>query len=209
MIQYYPDKPVDRSPDDIQEWDRRGCFICQQKIDGWRAIVTFGKEIQVLSRHNKVLPIEPEILEELEQLSKILPEKTVLDGEWLSRRACSKVKKLQPKLYIFDMMRYEGTRLKTMMYERRLDLVRHFQREVWKRLARPSERILLPKQAEKGKFAEFYEAQKKTGHSEGIVVKHKESILIADRKESKKNPLWFKVRYRGGCDGEMDMSHLL
>ena len=205
MLQYYPDKPVDRSAEDIQEWDRRGCFICQQKIDGWRALAVLNKCVQVVSRHNKDLTrcIQPEILDGLEQLRKLLPEKTILDCEWLSRRSCSKTQKLIPKLYVFDMMRYEGVWLKPMLYRRRLDLVKRSLSKL------NHNRILLPDQAGPGKFVEFYEAQKKIGHSEGVVVKHEDSTLIADRKTSKKNPLWFKVRYRGGSDGEVDLEHLL
>ena len=37
---------------------------------------------------------------------------------------------------------------------------------------------------------------------EGIVLKHKKSRLVLDRKESKKNNGWYKVKWRDGADGQ-------
>ena len=202
-IRFYPDKPHECSPDDIPRWDT-GDYVCQQKIDGWRVLIFLDDTPRIITRHNKDITteVDPALLAQVEALKESFPAKSIIDAEWLSRRACSNQRGIEQRLYVFDIMRLGKKWMKLENYQNRLDALI----EGLERLE--LDRIMLPDHAPEGSFSEFYEQQKKIPISEGIVVKHKASTIVGDRKGSKKNPRWFKVRYRGGNDGEMDMSHL-
>jgi ATP-dependent DNA ligase len=223
-LRFYPDKPWTRDPDDLEIWDKKGCYICQQKVDGWRALTLLDDDgFEIISRHNKPFTweVESQIRDEIERLYDVFPTKTIIDGEWLSRRSCSKEYNLDPHLYVFDLMRLGGKWLKSMPYEERLEKLRQLLEE-FNRFPPPEpmdafeggcigpslQHIHLPPQATPSNFRSFYEDQKKIVFSEGVVVKHKQSKIVGDRRASKKNPQWYRVKYRAGSDGQMDMSHL-
>jgi len=205
----YPDKPYEREPSNLAKWDRSNNYICQQKVDGWRMVIIVGSDdVDFVSRHNKLFTeeIQSTLREQAKQLCVLFPAGSQLDAEWLARRSCSvsnKIKgKVPSKLILFDILRLGKKWLRTKTYAERWTLLQ-------KRLVKlDAVDILLSAAAEPGKFVEFYDEQKQIAHSEGVVVKHKRSKMIADRKECKKNPQWFKVKYRGGSDGEMSMNHL-
>jgi len=203
MLKHYPDKPFDRLPDDIASWDD-GEHVCQKKCDGWRfeVIKTLDGDIHYYSRHDKSLTddIEYHLKQEMKATTEMMPNGSQLDGEWMSRRACSKRPGASPGLTLFDVIRWDRRWLLRVPYEQR-----------WERLQNivvPTDNVRLVDCAEPGEFVAFYEKQKKIPTSEGIVVKHLQSTLVGDRKASKKNPRWFKVRYRGGQDGETLLDHL-
>ena len=205
-LKHFPDKPYEHGPEAIEKWDT-GDYICQQKGDGWRMEILKGKgEIAYVSRHNKDFTAEMDshLKEQMEIISTVLPDRTQLDAEWLSRRAATN-NKTTPKLIIFDVVRYDKKWMLNIPYEARWALLK----EIFSQVDPASiPDIELVPTAEDGKFVEFYEAQKQLDRSEGVVVKHKQSTLVGDRKESKKNPRWFKVKFRQGSDGEMSMEHL-
>jgi len=206
-LKHYPDKPFEHHPRDIQSWDN-GNNICQQKTDGWRMEVLKGRgdDINYISRHNKLMNdrIEPHIREQMALLMTEVPERSQFDGEWLSLRESTN-KKTKPRLVLFDVYRYNKRWLLRTPYQERWELLQQLFAKLDPKLL-PN--VLLAETAQDGEFVSFYEAQKKLPHSEGIVVKHKESLLLGDRKESKKNPRWFKVKFRQGSDGKMTMDHL-
>jgi ATP-dependent DNA ligase len=205
-LKHYPDKSFEHSPNSIEKWDNDD-HVCQQKGDGWRLEICKGKsEIIYLTRHNTdyTAQVEGHLKQQMEIISTALPDRSQLDAEWISMRACTN-KKSKPKLLLFDVYRYNKKWLLQTPYEERWNLLQEILASVDPALIPDIE--LVPT-AEAGKFVEFYEQQKKIARSEGIVVKHKKSLLIGDRKESKKNPRHFKVKFRQGSDGEMSMSHL-
>jgi ATP-dependent DNA ligase len=205
-LKHYPDKPFEHSPASIEKWDN-GDHICQQKGDGWRLEICKGKgTIAYLTRHNTdyTAQMEDHLKTQMEIISTVLPDRSQLDSEWLSMRACTN-KKTKPKLLLFDVYRYDKKWLLQTYYEERWALLQEILSQIDPALIPDIE--LVPT-AEDGKFVEFYEAQKKLPRSEGIVVKHKKSLLIGSRKESKENPRWFKVKFRQGSDGEMSMEHI-
>lgn len=205
-LKHFPDKSYEHSPDSIEKWDD-GNHICQQKGDGWRLEICKGVgEIAYITRHNKDYTdkVEPHLKEQMRLIAGYMHGRWQLDAEWLSRRACTN-KKTKPKLLVFDVYRYNKKWLLQEPYEFRWTLVQEIIGSVDPALIPDIE--VVPS-AEDGKFVEFYEAQKKIARSEGIVVKHKKSVLLGDRKESKKNPRHYKVKFRQGSDGEMSMEHL-
>lgn len=204
-LKFFPDKPFERDPDELEVWDRTNNYICQQKVDGWRIVVILTEDgVEFISRHNKSRnkDIEEEIRQDSQKLKEAFPVNTQIDAEWISRRSCSVKYNLPPHLYVFDLMRHGSDWLLQKPYQERYETLKTGLETL------QLSTISLPVEADPGHFAEFYEAQKQIKFSEGVVIKHKQSKLIADRKECKKNPLWFKVKYRAGNDGEMDMSHL-
>lgn len=202
MLTHYPDKPHTQNPCFLAEWDAKGTYICQQKVDGWRLIVIRDKDgkFHYYSRHNKSLAndIDPTLKAEVESLP--IPPDTQIDGEWISRRACSVDYKLPQMVFLFDALKWKGLWLLNKTLKDRYALVKGLFME------KHPGRVMLPSEAEPGKFVEFYEAQKAIPYSEGVVVKHLMSKMMADRRECKKNNQWMKVKYRAGSSGETDMA---
>jgi ATP-dependent DNA ligase len=206
-LKHFPDKPWERHPKDLLGWDQSGDYICQQKTDGWRMEVCKGLgDIHYISRHNKPMDdrIEDHIQQQMQILLAEVPDRSQFDGEWLSLREATN-KKTKPRLVLFDVIRFNKRWLLRTTYQERWVLLQEVFSKVDPKLI-PD--ISLAETAPDGEFLAFYEAQKKLPHSEGVVVKHKESVLLGDRKESKKNPRWYKCKYRGMSDGQGLLDHL-
>lgn len=204
-LTFYPDKPKERRPDDLGAWDESGNYICQQKVDGWRMMVILGPDgVEIISRHDKNFTgeIEDHLLEQAERLREVFPVRTQLDAEWISRRSCSKEYDLPPQLFLLDIMRYGKKWQRTTTCEDRWELLK----ETFASIDAELPDIHLIPEADPGAFVDFYESQKKIPLSEGVVIKHRRSQMEGDRRGCKKNSQWFKVKYRGGADGTLDMS---
>lgn len=202
MLTHYPDKPLSQNPCFLSEWDAKGGYICQQKIDGWRLIIIRDKSgaFHYFSRHNKSLAddISSQVKAEIESLP--IPPDSQVDGEWIARRSCSVTYGLPEAVYLFDVLRWKGLwTLNKPLKERHL-LLKEFMVDSRMPCVR------LPPEAAPGSFANFFEEQRSIPHSEGVVVKHLMSKIVGDRKECKKNKMWYKVKWRGGSSGETDLS---
>lgn len=204
MLTHYPDKPITQNPCFLQEWDDKGTYLCQQKVDGWRLIIIRDKQgkFHYLSRHNKGLAddILPELKAEIETLA--IPNDSQIDGEWISRRACSMKDKyrLPEMIFLFDVLKWKGMWQLNKPLDERYALVKKLF------VGKPVGKVLLPPEAEPGKFVEFFEAQRMIDISEGVVVKHLKSKIEGDRRECKTNKMMYKVKYRAGSSGETDMA---
>lgn len=203
-LTYFPNKPWEQHPKSLKKLDESNNYDCSAKIDGWRMMLIISPEkIEYVSRHNKSFTssIEESIKKEARILQAIFPDKTQIDAEWLSRRSCSKEYNLTPKLFLLDVIRYGEKWLFAEKYKDRIKLLDCIPFSELKNIGKPLEAMT-------GEFEKFFEEQKKIAFSEGVVLKHKDSTLIADRKESVKNPLHIKIKYRGGCDGEKNLDYL-
>ena len=206
QLKHYPDKPWEQKPEFLAGWDQSGKYACEQKIDGWRMmIIITEKGLEFISRHNKnhTRDIEPELKKAAQELLEHFPVQTQIDAEWLSRRSCNKEYKLTPRIFLLDVMRYGSEWLLSKTYDERHKLIEDVMPKIRDRV-----HIDTPPTATAGTFVSFYEDQKKVPYSEGVVIKHRDSKLVGNRNECAKNTLWFKVKYRGGSDGEMSMTHL-
>lgn len=211
-LKFYPDKPYEHSPKDLDKWDRKGDYICQQKVDGWRMIIILTEDgPEFLSRHNKCFTEEiwkdaadknTDLREQASRLLEVFPVGTQIDCEWLGRRSCSVTYKAKPKLILFDLLRHGRRWLNMETYEARWEMLKEGMAEL------DLSNVLLSIEAEPGTFATFYKEQKTIAISEGVVLKHKRSKMMGARNGCKKNPRWYKVKYRGGSSGEMSMDHL-
>jgi hypothetical protein len=189
-----PDKPIRISQDKLDEMDN-GLYIGTFKRDGWRAVLchTEESEYQVWSRHNKrldTLPdFDPAIIDAFKELDT--PAGTQIDGEWERRRAGNK--EGANRVAIFGVLRWDKKWLGRAPEEER-----------WERtLALPLDGsyLFVPEHAEHG-FRDLFERSKEDWANEGIVLKLKKSRLILDRRESKKNNGWYKIKWRDGADGQ-------
>jgi len=207
---FFPDQPIMSSPDRLPIWDEKGTFICQQKVDGWRMVFQFLpdnkgiNQVVALSRHNKDYTKEvmedPQVCQELLRLAKLLPADTHLDGEWLSRRSCSKKHNLKPMVFFFDILVWGGVKQnKTPYGDRWNSLHGILTANVF------GSSVVLAATAKPGQFVQFYEDQKKIPFSEGVVCKHVNSTMVARSNRGADNRQWYKLRYRGGVDGDVDM----
>ena len=124
-LKHFPDKPIERGPEDLADLDN-GDYICQQKSDGWRLEVckTLKGKTVLISRHNNVMndQVEEPIRAEIERMLDIMPNRCQLDGEWLSRRQATNGKS-EPRLILFDVVRYDGRWLLDEPYENRWSLL--------------------------------------------------------------------------------------
>lgn len=201
MLTHYPDKPHTQNPCFLPEWDAKGTFLCQQKVDGWRLIVIRDKQgtFHYYSRHNKSLAkdIDDGLKAEVESLP--IPNDSQIDGEWISRRACSVDYKLPEMIFLFDVLKWKGLWMLNKTLKDRYALVKGLF------LEKQPEHVMLPSEAEPGKFVEFYEAQKAIPFSEGVVVKNLTSKMVGDRRECKKSGGLWKIKWRGSSSGETDL----
>ena len=54
-----------------------------------------------------------------------------------------------------------------------------------------------------GRYQDFFEFSKTLPGAEGIVLKHKTSRFIGSVRKSVDNPMWLKVKWREGADGQL------
>jgi hypothetical protein len=203
MFLRYPNKPRELYPESIPDIDDGDSFA-DQKLDGWRCFFTKDTQhnmpwsqkddLTFVSRRNKEEggPVRLEVSDTIREImaSLSLPDKTMLDCEWLSRR--TKEDGVPECLYIFDILWLEDKWMgDEKCWDRRLKLLE---------LVKPSEHVRIPEFVESG-FNEFFYKQKEIPWTEGIVVKEKGSKISASTKGCKKTALWIKVKWRSGHDG--------
>ena len=54
-----------------------------------------------------------------------------------------------------------------------------------------------------GRYQDFFEFSRTLPGAEGIVLKHKTSRFIGSVRKSVDNPMWLKVKWREGADGQL------
>lgn len=183
-----PDKPYHVYPSYLQSLEGKN-YIAESKYDGFRAVVMIdSKEILVYSRHFKPIKVNPKILKMVKNLG--LPSGTAIDAEWMGRRT------IHPEcLYLLDMLYYDWQWQGNKILSERLKFFNELNF---------SDLIMRPRSVSSN-FLEFFESQignPKTSETEGVVLKSLDSKLIGNPKSSHDNPMWCKVKWRGGPDGK-------
>lgn len=161
-------------------------YVAQAKLDGWRCIIIFNENgsIETRSRVNKSLDICSELAEALSKLN--VPPNSMLDSEWMARRPGHVGKEL---IYLFGVLYWNGEWMG-----------QHSERERWelvKNLQVVADPLRLPAYTTTG-YEAFYESTKNDPTAEGIVLKDLDSKLLGNLRECKDNPLWYKLKWRGG-----------
>jgi ATP-dependent DNA ligase len=204
-LKFYPDKPNQLGPDRLDEWQESGDYTAEQKVDGWRIILQRAKDgFVALTRHNNSgysFEFCDVFRNDLEKLLDLVPVGTQIDGEWFGRRLVDL--RLPPKYYAFDVLRWgKDWQINTTLRSRLefLDgLFENFQ-------GKSIERV---KSAPKGlSWSAFYQQQIDMGIdslTEGLVVKHLDSTMEADRRECKKSGFLYKIKFRSGNGGDINI----
>lgn len=188
----YPDKPIETTPNVVAKLSPK-LWLAQAKKDGWRLQVYFDGpgHVRCLTRMGRPMEqtrsgFKSEVGHLLESMS--LPGETVLDAEFIGPRG-----HLEPAIYIFDMLAWDGEWLTREPYEKR-----------WKRcqsLKLPQGAIHLVETVQDD-FLAFFERLKAAwdGKSidlnEGIVVKSRRGKIKLDRNSSQKSEAMLKIKYR-------------
>lgn len=170
------------APFDDPDW------IFEIKWDGYRALASKGKTVQLLSRNEKSFNTRfPKIVEELEKI----PDTFLLDGEIVifDEKGRSSFQLLQNAVlnhtkayyYVFDILSYKGRDLRNLPLIDRKEILRLFLKRGKYRYLRYSESV-----EKKGK-ALFAKAKKKG--LEGIIAKRKESLYLQTRSRE-----WLKIK---------------
>jgi ATP-dependent DNA ligase len=194
----HPDKPIDTAPSVVKGMKNKQ-WLAQAKYDGWRlqvyvdgpghvrCLTRMGRPIEQACRKSWTTDSFSESFVKLLQDMK-LPAGTVLDAEFVGPRG-----HLDPAIYIFDMLAWDGEWLTTETYEQR-----------WARceyLKLPNGPIHLAETVESD-FIGFFERLKATwdGKSidlcEGIVLKFRKGKLKLSRNSCQKSDSMFRLKYR-------------
>ncbi len=186
----FPDKPT-TSSSGILPTLRDSDWLAQLKFDGWRALVDWdGQRALLTSRHDEVIPVSQSLLAEIAQALADVPP-CILDGEWMGRRDG------QPEsLWLFDALAIKGQWLGGLGAGER------FTRFCWLfTKSDPAPRVRLVDCVRSG-YPDFFRYSKTLRGCEGIVLKHKDSEFIGSVRKCVDNPLWLKVKWRDGADGQ-------
>ena len=216
MILRLPDKPNEMFASNPKIWDefKTQEWLATQKLDGFRLLIVkdslhkivksfrgssnwargTNKDLFFLSRRgtNKGgptnIPVCEEIVKIIEKMN--LADMTMLDSEWLERR--TKDDDIHECVFLLDYMWKADDWLGNSPHKDRIVLVNELEID--------NDWIRRPKYVTEN-YVGFYEKQKAISWTEGIVLKHVDSIIIGDDIECKKNPLWIKVKWRSGDTG--------
>jgi hypothetical protein len=219
MVLRLPDKPNEVFASNPKIWDEFKVqqWIATQKLDGFRLLIVkdftykiikgFGsinwargknKDLFFLSRRgtNKGgptnIPVCEEIVKQVESMD--LPDQSMLDSEWLERR--TKDDGIHECVFLLDYMWRADDWLGNEPHKDRITWLNNIKiDDDW--IRRPN--------FVTENYVEFYEKQKAISWTEGIVLKHVNSIIIGDDVECKKNPLWCKVKWRSGSNGREEV----
>lgn len=204
----YPDKPS-RGNDLFFAHTNPTEWVAQAKYDGWRLPTIFENgSFRCFSRIGTVakpriqggkFPLTPKILDALTQISKSVPNGTVLDGELVGPRG-----HLEPGIYFFDVLAYNGSWLCQTSFQERWKTLLGL-----KHLWDGSPFIMTAKTVEND-FEKFYrqlegEWKGKGGGLdlyEGLVLKKRSGTLSLNFRENIKSRDSVKIKYREGSCGK-------
>lgn len=199
-----PDKPIRTSQESLEGFEREGGYIATYKYDGWRCIIDYdGKEVGFFSRrdidsggptaHPVSEDLKQEVLDFIQENN--IPAGTRLDAEWIARRTEG-----PEEIYIFGIQYLNGEWLGKESEDLRWTIVETY-------IYGPPHVHLA--ESTKENYIDFFNRIKLKNQDlpegkqkvEGIVLKRLDSRMIGNIKICKKNPSWFKVKWRDGASG--------
>lgn len=117
MLWTFPPKPMRMSIKDLAGFNPKEWFA-QIKYDGHHALPLQERgQTKVLSRHKKPLKVSDSLMSHIAGLG--LPDDTMLDAEWTSRREKHKTE----ELYLFDVLWWGGKWVGDKPFEERYKLL--------------------------------------------------------------------------------------
>lgn len=199
-----PDKPIRTSQDMLKTFTQEGGYICTAKLDGWRCMVDWdGNEPSFHSRREvekggpTILGVSPSVQEEMKKflIDNKIPSNTRLDTEWMSQRTNG-----PEQIHLIGLQYWDGHWIGNKIEEIRWAIISSFKYD---------DNIQIVNHTITN-YEEFFNQLKETDlkkpkeewWAEGVVLKHKNSKLIGDLKTCRKNPQWFKVKWRDAASGD-------
>jgi ATP-dependent DNA ligase len=194
MRRRFPDKPNEMSASQLPILDLQGGYIATAKQDGWRCMIEVdgNGKIEFLSRTWRPLPISPRLKDLVASMG--LPKNTMLDTEWMARRADV----TQETLHLITIPWFDdvwlGDQYETTRWARAVELMGKLPLEAQTLFS-------LPKWTD-SEYSKLFEWSKANPSTEGIVLKRKNSYLIGHLRTSWTNTSWIKIKWRAGLDGQ-------
>jgi ATP-dependent DNA ligase len=182
MKYYFPCKPNRLSPGSnlFNQLDNDTGWIAEVKKNGWRCLAyKEGGTLTLWTRHHTTIN---DLLPELRGLlTKVLPDRCVLDGELLQNRT----KGVKGVYYVFDLLMLEGAPTTGLPLWNR--------RQLLETVVTPTGPITLATQYQIGKVKLYHDSIEGEAN-EGIVLKHINSTYNASESRCLQNPHWLKVK---------------
>jgi len=185
MPYWFPCKPNRLSPTSelFKRLDNDADWVAEVKKNGWRCLAyKEGGVLTLWTRHHTTINAPLPDIRSL--LTKILPDRCVIDGELIENRT----KRIKGVYYVFDILALNGTSILNLpLWERR---------RLLEPILKMSERggpIELARQYRIGKV-KLYHDSISGEENEGIVLKQINSIYNANERRCLQNPYWLKVK---------------
>lgn len=211
MFLRLPDRPVEIfGIENLQRYED-GNWFSDTKLDGWRTLITIDRNKELFNPSYGVgpnnslffmsrrsiprggptkIPVNNEIIQSVVELD--LPDKTMFDGEWLSRRTIGEIPE---SLFVHDMLWLNNEWCgSTSCWDRRKQL-----ENILKDI------VKVPESVTSG-FTEFFNSRKLMPWTEGIVLKHKNSKIKGNTNDCQDNALWVKFKWRSGDTGREEVT---
>jgi ATP-dependent DNA ligase len=199
-----PDKPIRTSQESLSGFEKEGGYLATYKYDGWRCIIDWdGENVGFYSRRDvdsggpTAHPVSDSLREEVLAFIREnkLPPNTRLDSEWIARRTEG-----PEAIYVFGIQYLNGEWLGRDSEDLRWTIVEG--------LTYNQPHVHLA-DAAKDNYVEFFNKIREKNEGlpegkqrvEGIVLKRLDGRLLGNIKTCKKNPSWFKVKWRDGASG--------
>jgi ATP-dependent DNA ligase len=192
MLPFYPDKPI-QSSDEVLPHLAFGDWLAQFKYDGWRTFIETGVGYSTFtSRAGRPIPVSSMVAGEMHERLGHLPPGTLLDAEWMERRAGN-----VERFWIFDVLRIGQVDWRPWVTQDRFEKL--FSAWDESRQMVPED-LIVPHC--KSNYSNFYALSKEDPATEGIVLKRIGARYIGSTRECALNPNWLKVKWRDGSGGQ-------
>lgn len=191
----YPDKPQPSTLDFVRTLNTTD-WVAQSKLDGWRVLCSSQwhekDNVEIYTRHNVPLAkaLKQKVPQNILNMFKNMQfeKQTIYDGEFIGRRGAK-----EHSIGLFDILMLDGKWITNLPFVERFGKLT----EIYNSRILGCECIFLTDTVEKD-FVEYYEKMHSLASTklvEGIVIKNKNSKLIASRKKCEDNPGWFKIKW--------------
>jgi hypothetical protein len=172
----FPDKPGKITVNGMENLVD-GDWIATIKVNGWRCIVDWDGVSSfsvVTAQNNPIENLGSNVQNELAALLMGLPA-LQLDCEWVER---------MDQIYVIGLREWDGEWIGGLNEKVRWDIVQML----------PGIRKLIPLYTTT-QYRTLFEFSKLIECSEGIVLKHKDSVLCGSLQSVTENKLWFKLKF--------------
>ncbi|MGD0485672.1 MAG: hypothetical protein ABSB94_00600 [Syntrophorhabdales bacterium] len=192
MPYWFPCKPnrLSLTSELFTRLDNDPGWIAEVKKNGWRCLAyKEGGVLTLWTRHHTTINAPLPDIRNL--LTKILPDRCVIDGELIENRT----KGVKGIYYVFDILVLNGAFLNLPLQERRQLLEPIIELGLLKISERGGHAgpIELARQYQIGKVKLYHESIQGE-ENEGIVLKHVNSAYNASPARCLQNPYWLKVK---------------